>query len=74
MNVTGTVLNFTKLNTQTQQRGAVAQGQSLLPYRLGISLAKKFRLFKFQTGRVHNTQLLNITQPPTDGNYYIFHG
>ncbi|MDR1140876.1 MAG: hypothetical protein LBL62_04220 [Planctomycetaceae bacterium] len=28
------VLKFGKLNTQTQQREAVVQGQSLLPYRL----------------------------------------
>ncbi|MDR1290075.1 MAG: hypothetical protein LBK06_02620 [Planctomycetaceae bacterium] len=28
-----TVLNFTKLNTQSQQREAVVQGRSLLSYR-----------------------------------------
>jgi hypothetical protein len=28
------VLKFAKLDTQAQQRGAVVQGRSLLPYRL----------------------------------------
>ncbi|MDR1290989.1 MAG: hypothetical protein LBK06_07305 [Planctomycetaceae bacterium] len=31
---TEAVLIFQKLNTQSQQRGAVAQGRSLSPYRL----------------------------------------
>jgi hypothetical protein len=31
---TEAVLKFPKLNTQAQQRGAVAQGRSLSPYRL----------------------------------------
>ncbi|MDR1290409.1 MAG: hypothetical protein LBK06_04325 [Planctomycetaceae bacterium] len=31
---TKAVLKFAKLNTAAQQRGAVVQGRSLLPYRL----------------------------------------
>ncbi|MDR1291574.1 MAG: hypothetical protein LBK06_10270 [Planctomycetaceae bacterium] len=33
------VLKFAKLNTAAQQRGAVVQGRSLLPYRLWYYLA-----------------------------------
>ncbi|MDR1291196.1 MAG: hypothetical protein LBK06_08345 [Planctomycetaceae bacterium] len=37
------VLKFTKLNTAAQQREAVVQGQSLLPYRLRYKKRNVFR-------------------------------
>ncbi|MDR1291512.1 MAG: hypothetical protein LBK06_09955 [Planctomycetaceae bacterium] len=39
---TEAVLKFQKLDTQAQQRGAVAQGRSLSPYRLRYEEFIKF--------------------------------
>jgi hypothetical protein len=39
------VLKFAKLNTVAQQREAVAQGRSLLPYRLRYRLGIILKLF-----------------------------
>ncbi|MDR1140344.1 MAG: hypothetical protein LBL62_01540, partial [Planctomycetaceae bacterium] len=42
---TQAVLKFTKLITEAQQREAVTQGRSLLPYRLRYKINKKSNLY-----------------------------
>ncbi|MDR1291254.1 MAG: hypothetical protein LBK06_08635 [Planctomycetaceae bacterium] len=37
------VLKFKKLNTQSQQRGAIVQGRNLSPYRLRYNNYKNFK-------------------------------